>query len=373
MGWSITLGSVRGTVVRLHVTFLLFLLWIAGVFYAQGGPAAAVAGVVFIALLFGCVVLHEFGHIFAARRYGVQTPDVVLLPIGGVARMERIPEEPAQEIVVALAGPAVNLVVAAVLLVALGGAPSAEAAFEEPETGLAARLLYANLFLAVFNLIPAFPMDGGRVLRAFLARWTGYARGTRIAAGIGQGLAFLFGLLGLAAGNPILLFVALFIYLAAAAESHAAQMRQVAQGVINADAMVTHFERLGRDGRVADAVECLIRTTQHEFPICDDDGRLEGVLTRDAMIQALKERGPDTPVVEVMDTDVPEVRDRGNLEDATRLLQEKNRPAVGVVDRAGRLVGLVTRETIGELMMIESAGGGGRAGQAGKPTPRPQA
>ena len=372
MGWSVTLGSVRGTVVRLHVTFLLFLLWIGGVYYLQGGPQAAVAGVVFIALLFTCVVLHEFGHIFAARRYGVQTPDVVLLPIGGVARMERIPEEPAQEVVVALAGPAVNLVIAAVLVLALGGLPSFANAFRSLEGGLAARLLYANLFLAVFNLIPAFPMDGGRVLRAFLAGWVGYARGTRIAAGIGQGLAFVFGLLGLAGGNPILLFVALFIYLAAASESHAAQMRQVAQGVINADAMVTHFERLGRDSRVADAVECLIRTTQHEFPVCDTGDRLQGVLTRDAMIEALKERGPDAPVVEVMDTDIPEVRDRGNLEDATRLLQEKNRPAVGVIDREGRLVGLITRETIGELMMVEAARGGPRRGAAGARTPRPQ-
>ena len=372
MGWSITLGNVRGTVVRLHLTFLLFLLWIGAVYYAQGGPQAAVAGVVFIALLFGCVVLHEFGHIFAARRYGVQTPDVVLLPIGGVARMERIPEEPVQEIVVALAGPLVNVVIAAVLFLALGGLPRLDALMAEPADGLAGRLLYANLFLALFNLIPAFPMDGGRVLRAFLARWTGYARGTRIAAGIGQGLAFLFGLLGLAGGNPILLFVALFIYLAAAAESHAAQMRQVAQGVMNADAMVTQFERLGRESRIADAVDCLLRTTQHEFPACDADGRLQGVLTRDAMIRALKEEGPDTPVVEVMEADIPEVRDRGNLEDATRLLQEKNRAAVGVVDREGRLKGLVTRETIGELMMVEAARGDGRRGTAGTRTPRPQ-
>jgi stage IV sporulation protein FB len=360
-------------VVRLHVTFLLFLLWIGGVYYVQGGPAAAVAGVVFIALLFACVVLHEFGHIFAARRYGVQTPDVVLLPIGGVARMERIPEEPAQEIIVALAGPAVNLVIAGVLAVALGGLPGFAATLQNVEGGLAGRLLYANLFLALFNLIPAFPMDGGRVLRAFLARWMGYARGTRIAAGIGQALAFSFGLLGLLGGNPLLLFVALFIYLAAAAESHAAQMRQVAQGVMNADAMVTYFERLGRASRVADAVECLIRTTQHEFPVCDGDGRLEGVLSRDAMIRALKERGPDTPVVEVMEAEIPEVRDRGNLEEATRLLQERNRPAVGVVDRDGRLVGLITRETIGELMMIESAGGGGKPGPVGTRRPHPQA
>jgi len=364
---------VRGTVIRLHLTFLLFLLWIGGVFYVRGGAGAAIDGVLFIALLFGCVVLLEFGHIFAARRYGVQTPEVVLLPIGGVARMERIPEVPRQEIAVALAGPAVNIVLALVLLVALGGQMPVPAAptLGEEGLGLAGRLLYANLFLAFFNLVPAFPMGGGRVLRAALAGYVGYARGTRIAAGIGQALAFAFGLVGLAAGNPILLFVALFIYLAAASESHAAQMRQVAQGVMTADAMITHFERLRADARVDDAVECLLRTTQHEFPVCDGDDRLCGVLTRNAMIRALKEQGPQAPVVEVMDADIPEVRDRSNLEEAARLLQEKNRPAVGVVDRQGRLVGLITRETIGELMMVEGARGGGR-GDSASPWSRPR-
>ena len=193
MSWSITIGTVKGTVIRLHITFLLFLLWIAAAHYAHGGWDAAVAGVLFIALLFLCVLLHEFGHIFAARRYGVQTPDVILLPIGGVARLERIPEEPAQELVVALAGPAVNLVIAGVLYLALGGlAPREGLEVGNPGVDLLARLLWANLFLAVFNLIPAFPMDGGRVLRAFLAHRLGYARGTQIAASGGQAVAFLF-------------------------------------------------------------------------------------------------------------------------------------------------------------------------------------
>ena len=187
MAWSITIGTVKGTVIRLHITFLLLLLWIAGAHYAQGGWDAAVAGVLFIALLFLCVLLHEFGHIFAARRYGVQTPDVILLPIGGVARLERIPEEPLQELVVALAGPAVNLVIAGALYLALGGlVPREGLEVNNPGVDLFARLLWANLFLAVFNLIPAFPMDGGRVLRAFLAHRLGYARGTQIAASVAR-------------------------------------------------------------------------------------------------------------------------------------------------------------------------------------------
>ena len=356
MTWSIPIGTVKGTVIRLHVTFLLFLVWIGAAHYAQGGWEAAVAGVVFIALLFLCVLLHEFGHIFAARRYGVQTPDVVLLPIGGVARLERIPEQPAQELVVALAGPAVNLVIAAVLYLALGGLlPRGGLEVDNPGVSLLARLLSANLFLALFNLIPAFPMDGGRVLRAVLAHRLGYARATQIAASLGQAAAFAFGLLGLLGGNPILVFIALFVYLAAASEAHAAQLRQVSRGMLVSDAMITRFESLSPQSRVEDAVECLIRTTQHEFPVVDGSRRLRGVLTRDEMIKALKQHGPETSVLEVMRADIPTVDHRGALDEALRAMREKQLPAVGVTDGAGRLIGLVTPENVGEMMMIQAA------------------
>jgi Zn-dependent protease/CBS domain-containing protein len=359
-------------VIRLHVTFLLFLLWIGIAHYTEGGPEAALEGVLFIALLFLCVLLHEFGHILAARRYGVQTPDIVLLPIGGVARLERIPEEPAQELVVALAGPAVNLVIAALLFLALGGLPDDSFELQNPGVGLLARLASANLFLVLFNLLPAFPMDGGRVLRAFLAHRLGYARGTQVAASIGQGLAFAFGLLGLIGGNPMLVFIALFVYLAASSEAHAAQMRQVSRGMMVADAMITRFESLSPQSRVEDAVECLIRTTQHEFPVVDGIGRLHGVLTRDGMIKALRERGPDTPVVEVMRSDIPVVESRRSLEDALQLMQGQRLPAVGVADRAGRVVGLVTPENIGEMMMIQSARLERRPGVPWWPSPPPR-
>ncbi|MGY2050481.1 site-2 protease family protein [Methylobacterium sp. JK268] len=360
MGWSLPLGTVMGTVIRVHLTFLLFLLWIGAAGFARGGQAAALQSVLYIVLLFLCVLLHEFGHVLAARRYGVRTPDITLLPIGGVARLERIPEDPRQELVIALAGPAVNVVIAGLLVLVLGAVPSAEV--ENPGVSLFQRLLWVNLVLVGINLIPAFPMDGGRVLRAILAARLGYARGTQIASGVGQAVAFALGLLGLVGGNPLLLFVAFFVYLGAASEAHAVQMRQVSRGLMAGDAMITRYESLGPASRVEDAVQELIATTQHEFPVVDGAGRLRGVLTRDDMIRALRERGPDAPVLEVMRGDIPTVRDRQPLEDALRLMQQGGLPAVGVTDSFGRLVGLITPENVGEMMMVLAARPEGRTG-----------
>jgi stage IV sporulation protein FB len=355
VSWSFPIGVIRGTVLRVHVTFLLLLLWIGIGQYMQGGMQAAVQGVAFIVLVFACVVLHEFGHVFAASRYGVQTPDVTLLPIGGVARLSRIPEKPSQELAVAVAGPAVNVVIAAVLYLVLGHLPNASAIeMQDDRIGLLERLASVNVFLVLFNLIPAFPMDGGRVLRALLAWRLGFARATQVAATIGQGLAFVFGLLGLF-GNPMLLFIALFVYLGAASEAHSVQLRQVARGMLAADAMITHFASLGPHSTVAEAVQDLIRTTQHEFPVVDGAGRLRGVLTREAMIQALRDQGPEVPVLQVMQRDIPTVQMRQSLADALRLLQEQQPPAVGVLDAGGRLAGLITTENVGEIMMVHAA------------------
>ncbi len=356
MNWSFPIGTVKGTVIRIHLTFVLFLVWIGVSHYAQGGQRAAFEGVLFISLLFACVLLHEFGHVFAARRYGVQTPDITLLPIGGVARLERIPEKPSEELVVALAGPAVNVAIAAVLFLALGGLPSMDAGtqVQNPAVGLLGRLAWVNISLVVFNLIPAFPMDGGRVLRALLASRLGYARGTRIAAGVGQAVAFALGLAGLF-GNPLLIFIALFVYMGAAAEASAAQMRDASRGMIASDAAETRFEGLSPTATVEDAVERLLRTSQHDFPVVDGAGRLRGVVTRDDMIRALRERGPDAPVLEVMRRDVPVVHHRQPLDEALRTMREGGHPAVGIVDTGGRLVGLVTPENVGELMMVQAA------------------
>jgi Zn-dependent protease len=239
------IGTVKGTLIRLHVTFLIFLVWIGVSHYAQGGRQAAVEGVVFIVLLFACVLLHELGHVFAARRYGIQTADITLLPIGGVAQLERIPEKPSEELVIALAGPAVNVVIAVLLALALGGLPSVDAGtqVQNPGVGLLGRLAWVNITLVLFNLVPAFPMDGGRVLRALLAYRLDHTHATRIAAGVGQVAAFALGLAGLF-GNPVLIFIALFVYMGASAEGTAAELRERSRGLTVSDAAVTRFEAL---------------------------------------------------------------------------------------------------------------------------------
>jgi Zn-dependent protease/CBS domain-containing protein len=356
MRWSLKLGSLGGTEIRIHVTFLLFLIWLAAIFYRQGGADAAWQGTTFIVLLFLCVLLHEFGHVYAARRYGVQTRDVTLWPFGGIASLERMPDKPYQELIVALAGPAVNVVIAAVLLIYLGATldPENLTQFDNPAVSMLAKVAGANIVLVLFNMIPAFPMDGGRVLRALLAMRRGNARATEVAASIGQGFAVLFGVLGIFY-NPMLIIIAVFIFLAASGEAAHAQLKAVAQGALVSDAMITAYQSLGTSATVSDATDALIRTTQTEFPVVDGAGRLRGVLTRDAMVKALKERGPDTPVLEVMQDDIPTVPERAKLDTALRSLMQKGDPVVGVTDADGRLVGLLTLENLGEMMMLHSA------------------
>ncbi|EHK58217.1 site-2 protease family protein [Allomesorhizobium alhagi] len=356
MTWSFNLGTIAGTAVRVHVTFALLLVWIWLMHYRIGGAPAAWEGVAFILAIFACVVLHEFGHIAAARYFGIKTPDITLLPIGGVARLERMPEEPGQEFVIAIAGPLVNVVIAALIFVALGGSAGVEqmAQVEDPRSGFLVRLAGVNVFLVLFNMIPAFPMDGGRVLRAALASRMSWARATQIAASIGQGLAFVFGFIGLFY-NPFLIFIGIFVYLAAAAEAQDAQIRDVAASVLVGDVMVTDFVRLEGTANMDQAIEALLATTQREFPVVDSAGRLEGLLTRDDMIRALKETGPGAPVSSAMRTDIPSIHSRRSLSEGLRMMQQKSVPAIAVTDRAGHLVGLMTYETIGEMMMVRAA------------------
>ena len=356
MSWSLKFATVAGTAVRVHVTFLLFLAWIFGVNYLSGGAQEAWSALLFVVLLFLCVLLHEFGHIFTARAFGVSTPDVILLPIGGVARLERIPEKPSEEFLVAIAGPAVNVAIA-LLLVLIGGANlsvSHLAVLESASVSMIDRLAAVNLFLAVFNLIPAFPMDGGRVLRALLASRLGYVRATEIAAMVGQWVAFGLGFLGLF-GNPLLIFIAIFVYLAASSEAHLVAIRAMSRGVPVTDAMLTQFATLTPDEPVGAAADMLTRTRQAEFPVVDADGRPLGVLARADLMHAPQERGPQARVADAMTQGMPTIGDRRCLDEAVRLLQEKSAPAVGVVDAKGALVGLVTTETIGDMLMRHHA------------------
>jgi Zn-dependent protease/CBS domain-containing protein len=370
MSWSLNIGTIAGTAVRLHVTFLLFLGWIFAASWVAGGADAAWRGLIFLVLLFACVVAHEFGHIFTARAFGVSTPDVVLLPIGGVARLERIPEEPWEEFLVAIAGPLVNVAIT-LALVALAGARLSSGdlhAVESPNVSMIDRLAAVNLFLAVFNMIPAFPMDGGRVLRALLASRMGYVRATEIAAFIGQGVAFALGFIGLFY-NPMLIFIAIFVYLAASSEAHLIAIRAMSQGVPVSTAMMTQFATLTPEAAVEEAVETLLRTSQSEFPVVDATGKPVGLLGRGDLIRALKQLGPNARVADAMSTTLPTIGHRRPLEEAFRTLQEKSAPAVAVVDAGGRLVGLVTSETVGEMLMLrEALPKGARLGPWTRPT-----
>jgi len=359
MSWSVNIGSIAGTAIRIHVTFLLLLAF----FFIQGWAAGSindgVNSVVFVVLVFACVLAHEFGHIFTARAFGVETPDVTLLPIGGVARLARIPEKPGQEFLIAIAGPLVNVAIAVALIAVTPTHLSVVhlAAMESPKLSMIDRLATINLFLAAFNMIPAFPMDGGRVLRALLAIRLGHVRATEIAASIGQWAAFAFGFLGLLSGNFILIFIALFVYLAAASEAQMVSLRAMSRDVPVTAAMVTQFATLTGDEHIDAAVETLLQTSQTEFPVVDVDGnrRLIGVVGRGEIIRALRELGPSAPVSDVMVKDIPTIERSHRLEEAFRLLQEKSVPAVGVVDFAGRLIGLVTAETVGEMLMVRRA------------------
>ena len=353
MSWSIPIFRIGGILVRLHVTFLLLLAFLAYVYYAQGGSAVAAARVLFILLLFLCVLLHEFGHAIAAKAFGIKTPDITLLPIGGVARLERMPEKPSQELIVALAGPAVNVAIALGLFIVVGFGGVMDA--ENPERGgMLVQLMRINVWLVLFNLLPAFPMDGGRVVRALLATRMNYARATQIAATIGQACAFIFGFAGLF-GNPILIFIALFIYIGASQEAAVAQMKDVSRGLPVSSAMVREFHTLSADAPIEDAVDLLIATSQHDFPVLDRTGAVAGVLLRNDLVSALRKHGPTMRVGEVMRRGVPTVTTGTCFNEAFRIMQESNVPALPVLDQSQRLVGLLTPENVTELMMIHAA------------------
>jgi stage IV sporulation protein FB len=354
MSWSLNIGKVAGTVVRLHITFVLFLAWIFISNYASSGSTVAWNSLLFVVLLFLCVLLHEFGHIFTARAFGVMTPYVTLLPIGGVAQLERIPEEPWEEFLIAVAGPAVNVVIAAALIAFADASPHANAAIgiDDMQIAMVDRLAALNIFLALFNLIPAFPMDGGRVLRAALANRIGFVRATERAASIGQLTAFVLGFIGLF-HNPILVFVAIFVYLAAASEAHSVALRAVSRGVPVSQAMMSNFVTLQPDTHIDEAVRILLQTSQGTFPVVDANGNLVGVVDRANILESVKQAGPDAHVVGAA-TSLPvlTVSCRATLEQALRLMQQHSATAVGVIDAAGKLVGLVTSDTVAELLTL---------------------
>ncbi len=355
MKWQWKLGTFAGIDVYIHATFLLIIGWVGYSHWLENQNWGEVlAGIGFILTLFLCVILHEFGHALTARKYGIKTRDITIYPIGGVARLERMPEKPIEELWVALMGPAVNVVIAAGLfaylfltssLIPLSELTIATGSFLE-------RVMTVNILLVLFNLIPAFPMDGGRVLRALLAMRMDYVRATQIAANIGQGLALLFGFIGLF-GNPSLLFIAFFVWIGASQESSATQMKNAISGIPVGRAMLTDYKSLSPRDPLSRMAQLILAGSQHDFPVIDND-RVVGVVTRDDFLNALTRDGQNTAVSAVMKSGLPEVDSYEMVETALIRIQESGVPALPVT-HAGQLVGIVTTENITEYLLIRSA------------------
>ena len=356
MRWQWKVGTFAGIDVFVHATFLILIGWMGYSYWLQYGTIAKVAeGILFILALFLCVVLHEYGHALTARKYGIKTRDITLYPIGGVARLERMPDKPIEELWVALMGPAVNVVIAAVLFAYLFLTNSLVPVNEltVASGSFLVRLMAVNISLVLFNLIPAFPMDGGRVLRALLAMRMEYVRATQVAANIGQGMAFLFGFIGLFS-NPFLLFIAFFVWIGASQEASMVQMKNSISGIPVTRAMLTDFKTLSPRDTLAQVVGLLLAGSQHDFPVVDANGNVVGILERDTFINALSQRGQSVPVVDVMRRNVPSVDSHEMVETAVRRLQESGARTLPVTHN-GQFVGLVNSENITEFLMIRSA------------------
>jgi Zn-dependent protease/predicted transcriptional regulator len=367
MKWSYTVARVSGIDIKIHATFALILA--LGAFQwgfpkgldGESSFAGAVFGMGLMLLLFTCVVLHELGHSLVAQRFGLTVREIVLLPIGGVARLEKNPEKPQHELLIALAGPLVNVAIAVLLFFAGGvalnfGLVEAQSLLtaDGPPTlaTLWGWLFLANVGLAVFNMIPAFPMDGGRVLRAALAMRLGFSRGTQIATVIGQAVAFAFGLFGVLAGNFLLVIVALFVYMGAGQERAEEQARTVLTTLRVGDAYNKHALVLSPGDHVSKVVDYILTSYQPDFAVVQGKTFL-GVVTRDDVLKALATETNDLYVAGIMRREVLTVDARQGLDEVRRLMGEKGE-RIAAVNDGETFLGLVSVEDIGEALVVSS-------------------
>ncbi|MGD0674068.1 MAG: site-2 protease family protein [Polyangiaceae bacterium] len=353
--WSWRVGTVGGIELRIHATFVLLLGWVALSPLVRGQSVlAAWAGAALMVSVFAIVILHELGHALVARRFGIRTRDITLLPIGGVARMDRMPDEPKQEMLIALSGPAVNVVLALALAaaVALTHGSYGSLASHADDAPFLAKILWINVGLAVFNMVPAFPMDGGRVLRALLAMGMSHVRATDLAATIGRGLAVLLGFAGFFF-NPMLVLIALFVWIGASQEAAGEHVRSSLRGLTVGEAMITQFRELSPTETVAFALEHALGGFQHDFPVVER-GQVVGVLTRVDVLRAIASNATGQPVGDCMRRNVPVAEASEALADAVQRFDLTACPAVPVV-RDGRLAGILTSERIAELFALREA------------------
>jgi Zn-dependent protease len=355
MKWSWKIARLAGIDVYVHVTFFL-LLYLVGISYwnEYGTLAAVVSGVGFVLALFSCVILHELGHSLTARQYGIRTKNITLLPIGGVAALERMPEDSLQEIKVALAGPMVNFTIAAVLYVFLDtpieALPSEQLSLTDGS--FVYRLMILNIFLGAFNLLPAFPMDGGRVLRAVLALRMDHAKATDRAAGVGKILALLMGLLGWFY-NPFLILIAVFIWFSASMENSSEQLKLSLNRVRVKDAMLKEFHTLSPQDNLAEAVTLTLAGSQKDFPV-GFQGGLEKVLHHSDLIKGLQEHGELARISDLQLADIVSVEGDELLETVLQRMQG-NPAQMMYVTEGGRTIGLLNLENIVEIIKIHEA------------------
>ncbi|MBI3960765.1 MAG: site-2 protease family protein [Chloroflexi bacterium] len=371
MGGSLRLFRVWGIDVQVHWSFLLILAYGAFIYSGQANRmAGALYGIVVILLLFVCVLLHEFGHALTAKYFKVNVPNITLLPIGGVAQLERMPRQPLQEFLIAIAGPAVNFVLTilllpvALLVVGLGmGSGSltsllvyAQSRMMVPSLdGLLVYLAVTNFALGLFNLLPAFPMDGGRVLRSLLAMAMPYIRATRIAVMVGRLMAILLAFLGLG-GNIILLLIAFFVYIGGRGELEAVESRYVLKDIRARQALNREARQLYASESIDKAVDLIMTTYQADFPVFDLGSNFVGVLTRPRLVGVLRTQGREGRIVDSMipAQEVPMVGPETTLADVWDKMMENGSRVVAVKEQ-GRFLGLLTLDDISELIQVVGA------------------
>lgn len=359
MKWSLRIATIAGTEVRIHATFLLLLLFVTSQALSEGlGWTGAGQMVLLVCALFFCVLLHEFGHVTAARRYGIKTPDITLWPIGGIARLERLPREPLKELVVAICGPLVNVVIATVIWLLVPGPISMDMDLGSPRRFLQA-VMAVNIVMVLFNLVPAFPMDGGRILRALLTLAVGdYAKATRWAATIGRTIAMIVVMSMLLTHwfNPSLFLVAFFVFFAAGQEASMVTEEEQVHDLCVGDAMMTNFQVLPPHAVLRDASKLLLAGFQHDFPVLNDNGGLLGMVTRHRLIGALVDHGPDYPVENILEPCDGYLEPQIDLHNAMEHLRSGTTSALPVMDPiTGRVVGMLSTENIGETLLIRAA------------------
>jgi Zn-dependent protease/CBS domain-containing protein len=347
-----TVGTVRmfGVPVRLHFTFLLLLVFL--VFIGIGEKQSGLFTALYVLSLFASVLLHEIGHTLVARRYGIRTIEIVMFPIGGVSRPERLPQG-REELWISLAGPLVNAAIAGALfavVIAQGKFIPIQLLKEPSNENLAERIAVGNLLLFLFNLLPAYPMDGGRILRSVLALRKPENEATRIAATAGRRLAVAIILFGLLWGNFMLVFVGAFVYLGAWQEGTAAKGRLLTSGFPVRAAMITDFKTLPHGATIRDAGELLLSTSQHDFPVVHGD-QVIGLLGHGALIRAMMSEGPEAYVSAAMQRDFPRVPPEMDLSEAVTRLAAPGACAL-VMDEQDRLLGLLTAENLSEFILL---------------------